>query len=308
MSVQAGDRTIVIGTGELGTRVVEAMSRRLGDDGPPGSLAVLLRPPRPGSVPPSDARRACMAMRNIAVEEADVAADTIERLAGIMRDYDTVICCVGFAAGAGTQLKIARAALAAGVKRYVPWQFGVDYDVIGRGSPQDLFDEQLDVRDLLRGQRATEWIIVSSGMFTSFLFEPAFGVVDLDTTTVASLGDWDTEVTVTTAEDIGILTAEIVYATPRIADEVVYLAGDTISYGQLAAVVERVTGAAVTRVHRSVDQLVDELRRDPDDTMRKYRAVFAQGKGVSWQKSSSFNATHHIPTTTVEDWLRTEIG
>jgi len=65
------------------------------------------------------------------------------------------------------------------VKRYFPWQFGVDYDVIGRGSAQDLFDEQLDVRDLLRGQSGTEWVVVSTGMFMSFLFEPWFGVVEV---------------------------------------------------------------------------------------------------------------------------------
>jgi len=68
---------------------------------------------------------------------------------------------------------LARAVLDAGVRRYVPWQFGVDYDVIGRGSAQDLFDEQLDVRDALRSQSGTEWVIISTGMFTSFLFEPS---------------------------------------------------------------------------------------------------------------------------------------
>ena len=52
--------------------------------------------------------------------------------------------------------------LEADVKRYFPWQFGVDYDVIGRGSAQDLFDEQLDVRDLLRSQNRMEWVIVSN--------------------------------------------------------------------------------------------------------------------------------------------------
>jgi hypothetical protein len=41
--------------------------------------------------------------------------------------------------------------LQAGVERYVPWQFGVDYDVVGRGSGQEVFDEQSDVRDMLRG-------------------------------------------------------------------------------------------------------------------------------------------------------------
>jgi hypothetical protein len=105
--------------------------------------------------------------------------------------------------GPGVQRKIARAAQNAHVKRFVPWQFGVDYDVIGRNSPQDLFDEQLDVRDMLRAQPNTEWVIVSTGMFTSFLFEPAFGVVDLAANTVNALGSWDTAVTLTTADDIG---------------------------------------------------------------------------------------------------------
>jgi hypothetical protein len=70
-------------------------------------------------------------------------------------------------------------------------QFGGDYDAIGRGSAQPLFDIQLDVRDLLRAQTKTEWVIVSVGIvskplsytvvmltaiqFTSFVFEPMFG-------------------------------------------------------------------------------------------------------------------------------------
>lgn len=40
--------------------------------------------------------------------------------------------------------------------------------------------------------------------------------------------------TVTTPEDIGALTAEILFAEPRIRDEIVFVAGDTITYGQLA--------------------------------------------------------------------------
>jgi len=55
-----------------------------------------------------------------------------------------------------------------------------------------------------------EWVIVSMGMFTSFPFEPSFGVVDLAQNTVRALRNWDTAVTVTTPEDIGVLTAEIV--------------------------------------------------------------------------------------------------
>lgn len=109
---------------------------------------------------------------------------------------------MGFAAGSNIQIKIARAVLEACVTRFLPWQFGVDYDVIGRGSAQDLFDLQLEVRDLLRGQDRTEWVIVSTGMFTRFLFEKFFGVVDLNLPLVRALGSWETAVTVTTPEDI----------------------------------------------------------------------------------------------------------
>ena len=55
----------------------------------------------------------------------------------------------------------------------------MNYDVVGKGSGQPVWDEQYDVRTLLREQNVTEWVIVSTGIFTSFLFEPAFDVVNL---------------------------------------------------------------------------------------------------------------------------------
>lgn len=36
-----------------------------------------------------------------------------------------------------------QAVLEAGVLSYFPWQFGVDYNAIGKGSSQELFDEML---------------------------------------------------------------------------------------------------------------------------------------------------------------------
>ena len=58
--------------------------------------------------------------------------------------------------------------------------------------------------------------IVSTGMFTSFLFEPGFGVVGLARNTVHALGSWNAAVTATTSEDIGMLAAEILFAEPPI--------------------------------------------------------------------------------------------
>lgn len=301
----APEGILVIGAGELGSSVLDALSRRSDRDADLRTLALAVRRPTTNQ---SRQRADELVAKGIGLVHLDVSTVTIPELAVAMSRYHTVVSCIGMTAGPGTQRKLAEAALAAGVPRYFPWQFGMDYDVIGRNSPQDLFDEQLDVRDVLRGQDATSWVIVSTGMFTSFLFEPGFGVVDLTTNTVNALGGWDNEVTLTTPEDIGTLTAEIVHARPRITNQVVYVAGDTISFRRLADLVEELRGEPVTRNEWSLPHLLAELERDPTDPMKKYHAVFAPGRGVAWPKDSSYNAIHGITTTTAAEWARAHLG
>lgn len=216
-------------------------------------------------------------------------------------------------------MKITQAVLGAKVKRFVPWQFGVDYDVVGRGSAQEVWDEQLDVRELLRKQQGqgTEWIIISTGMFTSFLFEGFFGVVEIGKqgevgqretgegeVVVRALGGWENKVTVTTPKDIGMLTARVVFEEPWIKDQVLYTAGETINYGRVADIVESVLGKKVRREIWSVDKLMEDLRADPDDNVKKYRVVFAEGKGVSWDMEKTFNFQRGIEVQDVKNFAR----
>jgi len=93
-----------------------------------------------------------------------------------------------------------------------------------------------------------------------------------------TLGSWDTAVTVTTSRDIGILTAEIIFAEPRIINRVIYTAGDTVTYAQLADIVESILSRKVQRVEWSV---VEGGTGKRPRRIKKYRVVFA-GKGVSW--------------------------
>ncbi|MFY1916468.1 aromatic alcohol reductase [Achromobacter xylosoxidans] len=295
------DATLVLGAGQLGL----AMLRSLAPHAAPGTLAVLLRPSSLRTDDPQKQRDlATLRALGVQIVSGDLLAQPAAELAALFGRFGTVVSCTGFVGGPGVQRKIARAALDGGVRRFVPWQFGVDYDLIGRGSPQDLFDEQLDVRDMLRAQSATEWLIVSTGMFTSFLFEPAFGVVDLAARRVNALGGWDTQVTVTTADDIGALTAAILRAEPRLANQVVYVAGDTVSYRQLADTVDRALGIETQHQARTVPALMRELAAAPGDPMRKYRAVFAQGRGVAWDPARTFNAARGIATQGLAAWVR----
>lgn len=298
---------LVLGAGELGLPVLRNLAR-LARQKPGSKVSVLLRQSTldsqdAGKKKELDELRAL----GVALVAGDLVKDSIDQLAAVFARFDTVIGCAGMVAGRETPMKLARAALASGVKRYFPWQFGVDYDVIGRGSPQDLFDAQLEVRELLRAQSQTEWVIISTGMFTSFLFEPAFEVVDLVTDTVRALGSLDTQVTLTTPEDIGRLTAEIVFFEPRFRNEIVYLAGDTLAYGELAGLLERVLQRPFSTQVWTVPQLLDELEKEPDEQLKhiwKYRAVFAQGRGVAWPLEATFNARHGFAVTSAEQWAR----
>ncbi|AOV02796.1 aromatic alcohol reductase [Delftia tsuruhatensis] len=299
---------LVLGAGELGLPVLRNLARRAKSVA--GSkISVLLRASAVDSSA-SAKQRDIAEIRSLGIEIVlgDLVKSSIDELAVVFARYDTVIGCAGYAAGINTPMKLARAALQSGIPRYFPWQFGVDFDVIGRGGPQDIFDAQLDVRELLRSQNQTEWVIISTGMFMSYLFEPEFGVVDLHNDAVHALGSLDTAVTLTTPDDIGALTAEVVFAQPRIRNEIVYLAGDTVTYGEVADKLEAGLGRSFTRSVWTKQYLLDELARDPQNMMSKYRAAFAQGRGMSWAKSGTFNQRRSIPVTDVSSWINANLA
>ncbi|MVT05132.1 aromatic alcohol reductase [Enterobacter sp. 10-1] len=297
------ENVLVLGAGQLGDAILSALVPAVAQLH--GSVTVIVSPESwdaEGHLRSAGHQKhAAAGAKFIPLDMAGAAAESLRET---FKRYDTIINCMGFVAGPGTQVKITKAALAAEVKRYFPWQFGVNYDVVGKGSGQPVWDEQYDVRSLLRAQNATEWVIVSTGMFTSFLFEPAFNVVNLAEKTINALGSWDTRVTVTSPADIGRLTTAIYLHQPRIKNEVVFVAGDTISYGQLASTVERVTEQTFRKSVLTLPALLDELRADPDEQMLRYRTAFARGAGMWWPMSETFNARNNISTQNVEDWLK----
>ncbi|MBB1601952.1 aromatic alcohol reductase [Variovorax sp. UMC13] len=296
-------RILVVGTRELGLSVIRALAARAGPAGT--CISALLRPDAAPS--PTPARRtvlAALAQLDVTPVYADIATASASALAEVFRPFQTVVNCTGFVGGPGTQLKLTTAALGAGVERYVPWQFGVDYDTIEAGSGGGIFDEQIAVRALLRAQQASCWTIVSTGMFTSFLFEPAFGVANLQQMSVHALGSWDTRVTVTTAEDIGKLTADILFTHAPDTNRIFFTAGETLSYGRLADLVEQVFQTKVARTEWTVERLRQDLARQPEDVMRKYRLAFAEEPGVAWDPGITYNARKGIPTDDVAAFLR----
>ena len=294
---------LVIGAGELGNEVLRFLIHHPLRD---ATVAVLLRPSSIASTDPTK-KKEVQSLKDLGVElvPGDIVQDQEPALASTFAGYDTIIGCTGFVAGKGTQTKLARAVLEAGTARYIPWQFGVDYDVIGRGSAQDLFDEQLDVRDMLRSQNTTRWAIISTGMFTSFLFEPFFGVVDFKNATFCALGSWDNRVTITTPQDIGKFTAEIVLGRDSdiiFANQAIFVGGDTISYRELSQLVETLAQNPFQKSVLTVADAKSALVQDPSNALLKYQVVFGQGLGVAWDVEKTWNYQQGIAATTAREW------
>ncbi|KAK0710816.1 hypothetical protein B0H67DRAFT_583485 [Lasiosphaeris hirsuta] len=285
---------LIIGLGELGTAIQTALQSH--PLYPSSTLAILRRDTTPSPT------NAALLAADITLEPGDFMASPLPDLTATFRKYDVIIQAAGMGLTPGTQLRVTAAVLAAGVPRYFPWQFGLDYPAIGAGSSQDLFDEMLAVREKLAGQSATKWTVVSTGLFMSFLFVPGFGVVDLKEKVVRALGGWETRVTVTTPEGIGRIVAELVYHPTE--ERVVYVAGDTVSYGQVADLVEGAYGGGFRREVWDMQTLRGQLEKSPDDGMVKYRNVFGAGVGTAWGLGRTVNCERGMPMTSLGAYLK----
>ena len=75
-----------------------------------------------------------------------------------------------------------------------------------------------------------------------------------------------------------------------------------MKYGTVSEVVEKVKGEKVTRETWSVEQLKRDLESDPDNAVKKYRVVFAEGRGVSWNKEKTYNWQKGIKLESLREW------
>lgn len=145
-------------------------------------------------------------------------------------------------------------------------------------------------------------MVVSTGVFISFLAEASFGVVDVEKHLVRALGGWENKITATSVEDIGKVISEIVYSAPEVKG-VVHIAGDTLKYADIARIIDSVLGHTVGRELWSIEKLKLDLIQDPKSGMKKYWVVIAEGKGVAWNPEQTFNIERGLNLQSFKTWL-----
>ncbi|KAJ9617046.1 hypothetical protein H2200_000767 [Cladophialophora chaetospira] len=310
---------LVIGAGELGLAIINAILSHQAYSPHTTILTLMIRPTSLTQPSPSKAKQnEHIRSLGVAIVAGDIESLSQSDLSSLLREgnYTAVLHAGGMTLAPGSMLKLTRATITAEIPYYVPWQHGVDYDTIGRQGGQGMFSEQIDVRDLLRSQRTTDWIVLSCGIFMSFLFEEFWGVVKRlppdedggkEKVQVTALNSWDDVLTVTSAEDIGTCTAALLFRTDAPVNEPVYIAGDTLPYGEFADTIARVLepkGIEVVRQVWSLRYLKEESEKDPEDKLKRYRVVFSEGRGLSWRKEGTWSAKQGVEMTGVEDWVK----
>lgn len=296
---------LLLGAGELGTTFLKHLTSL-----PFAHITLGVRTPE---------KYQHLASANVSLSQVDLNAPSSE-LAELFAHFSILISATGFGASPSSVLKLSEEALTAGTLKatrgdeplwFFPWQWGVDYDVTRDGEGlMPLFGAQKMVRDSLRKKASTcnlKWSIVSTGIFMSFLFEQFWGIVDRtreqdeEKIVVRCLRDWEHKITVTDVDDIGKVLARIIAKEIDAENKVVYVAGDTVSYEELANIIEQASGKMVEREEWDVTYLEQEVKKDPEDTIKRYRLVFAKD-GVWWSKEQTVNHALNMATMDVETY------
>ena len=312
---------LVIGAGELGQAILEGILSHSDYLPSTTTLTLMIRPASLNNPSPSkENQQSHLRSRGVKIIPGDIEALSQVELTDLLRNggFTSVIHAGGMTLPPGTMLKLGRAVIDAKIQYYVPWQHGVDYDLIGREGGQGMFSEQIDVRDLLRAQHGTDWVVLSCGIFMSFLFEDFWGIVkrlppdgdngnQKEKIQVTALNSWDNLITTTTAEDIGKCTAQLIFTHDSPVNKPVFIAGDTLTYADFADTIARVMterGIEVVRNVWSLEYLREQSQRDPEDKLKRYRVVFAEGMGLSWEKEGTWSAQQGVQMMGVEEWVR----
>jgi hypothetical protein len=149
----------------------------------------------------------------------------------------------------------------AGVKRFLPCPFGFDV----RGARR-LGRAVASIQRAVEKQTALtlcgmDYTVISCGVLTEHLFSPMAGV-DVQRGVVYAPGGVDTVVTTTSLDDLSRLLPEILLS-PSSRNKHVDLASATLTYRDIARIVEQVTGKVSAETSFSPLHPPHSPRRDP---------------------------------------------
>ena len=240
------------------------------------------------------------AARGVTVVEGDLSQGAAA-LTPLLQSHGihTVVSVVGGGPQVDYQFQLLEAAKAAGVRHFIPSDFGSDYDNIPRDSAvyDFLVKPKLPVHEAVK-KSGLDYTFIATGWFAEILFGMPLMGVDAKTRTVTAPGSFNTTTTVTALADIGRLTAAAL-VDPAARNQQLYF-GTRYTYEQIAQALEQATGDKVTRNVRSAADMEAALASNPQDVGTRFVAGLLK-VGNSWSDSTTYKHGQYtyVPLETV---------
>ncbi|KAA1474793.1 NAD-P-binding protein [Dentipellis sp. KUC8613] len=214
-----------------------------------------------------------LAKKGAKVAAVDYASK--DALISALSGVDVVISTFSGAAF-DAQESVAVAAKAAGVRLFVPSEFGNPTEGIKEG----LLAGKARFHDRLR-ELGLPSLLVFTGPFTDFIFVP-FVNLDIKGGKFTVGGDGNAPVSFTSRTDIGRFLAYTLTTLPpsQLSNKTFRIEGDRISFNDIAKQYEAKTGKKVEVSYRSIADLEAAVKANAQDFPSVLHLSWAQGGGV----------------------------
>ncbi|KAA1474802.1 NAD-P-binding protein [Dentipellis sp. KUC8613] len=207
-------------------------------------------------------------------------ASLISALSGI----EVVISTINLGA-LDSQFALIDAAKDAGVKLFVPSEFGTPTDDIMNGprSPKRKAKEQLKKLDL-------PYVLVYTGAFSDTIFSAKIGL-DPASGKVTVGGDGSATVSFTSRPDIARYAGYVLtgFSAQKLEWRKFQIEGDRLSFNEVFEKYSAKTGNKVEVSYRSIAELEEAVEKNPGDVKSRLLLIFAHGDGIVGKKEDVTN-------------------
>ncbi|KAF2762422.1 NAD(P)-binding protein [Pseudovirgaria hyperparasitica] len=158
--------------------------------------------------------------------------------------------------GFADQVKIVDAAIAAGVKRFIPSDFGSDTTNPKAVEAVPIFHHKRQVVQYLESKEdQISWTAIVTGFFIDFCLAYKLIPIDAGNKTAVISDGGDVPFSGTTSENVGLATARVLEKESETKNKYVFVSSLTTTLNELVAVYEKTTGSKFSVTHESTEEV-----------------------------------------------------
>ncbi|KAK4464297.1 hypothetical protein QBC42DRAFT_47750 [Cladorrhinum samala] len=232
----------------------------------------------------------------VTIKKADYAS--YDSLLSVFTGQDAVVSVVG-APGVPVQKVAVDAAIAAGVKRFIPSEFGVNTRRVRDLPIGKILQGKIGVVDYLKEKEAQglTWTGISTGLFFDWGLERSgLGVINLEDKTSTVIDSGNEKFQVSTLAQIGRAVVKVLQRPEETANKYIAISSFQVSQNELIAVVEELTGTKLPVAKREKSEDLQKAGEDKlavgdfrafVDFLRAYNSADGAGHAVSEEDSAN---------------------